>query len=130
MRLILTVSLYFIMIFSINLVIASQSARASAWEGKPISSLLQKLGMPDLVMPAANGNTLYSYTKETSKAYVPQNTVNSTTFVGPKGTSYAANIPTPPNNNNYIALTCTTVYEVNKQKIIVSVSRKGNGCRN
>lgn len=104
------------------------SPMATNWEGRSANELIASQGSPNLITPAGNGNTLFSYTKETSKAYYPTTMTNPTTIVGPRGKAVAANLPQSPDGTNYVALKCTTTYEVNKQHVVISAASHGNGC--
>lgn len=96
----------------------------SSWRGKSADLLLKQKGVPNTIMPAGNGNTLFMYTIQTKENY-PTTMSNPTIIAGPKGTAIAANVPSSEENTSYMVTKCSTTYEVNKQHMIVAVSSSG-----
>lgn len=95
-----------------------------AWRGQSADLLMKQQGAPAAIVPAQNGNTLFVYVTRVP-AEVPTMTTNTTpTMVGPQGQAFSAALPPPPGTGNMV-VKCSTTYEVNKQRQIMSVKTEG-----
>jgi hypothetical protein len=98
-------------------------------QGKSRDDVTAQWGMPDKISTAPNGNTLYFYTTKTQPTTMIPNTSNYSTIVVPGGAAISMAPPAKPDTSYFNNLKCDTVIEMNKQQVVVSVTRKGSGCQ-
>lgn len=99
------------------------AATVASWKGQSVKNLYRTWGSPDGIMQGDNGNSIYVY-KTTSyrQSYSPPSV-----GVNTAGGRPVIVVPTNMGRSGF-TYECTTLFEVNKQNIIVRVSYQGNGC--
>jgi hypothetical protein len=103
------------------------SSQAS-WRGKSVNLLISQKGQPDTIMPLSQGGKAYIYIDQESANVPSYASPNPTVFVGPKGQTFSANVPSGDAMRGYKITKCTTIFYVNARGVIMHVEQKGARC--
>ncbi len=114
--------------FSTN---SNYTQTVSSWRWAKADALLQSWGQPTQISKLPNGNRVFLYYKESYKSYPSQPITSSYSSVNIENGHNVVIAPsinqTPPPNVTY-RLQCTTLFEVDPQRIIVDARASGNNC--
>lgn len=98
------------------------------WQGKKAQDLTAQLGMPVMVSPEPSGNVDYIYIARSYSSYSARIKAPTTTFTGPNQTSVGINNPAPDTLPAPALQECLSIFEINRQGVIVNVRNKGDLC--
>lgn len=102
------------------------------WRGGNVKTLFARWGSPDDQATGPAGNTGYFYTKTTSRRYAAATTPSVGVNTSAQG--HPVVVATSPaimnaNSRGSMSLTCTAIFIVNPQGVIVNTKTQGIGCQ-
>ncbi|MEO6699324.1 MAG: hypothetical protein ABIR53_06520 [Paraperlucidibaca sp.] len=101
-------------------------ARINTYVGKPISVVMDDWGYPSGSFDAPNGNTVYTWDKQSSYTSAPSVQTGVFTGTGSGGGGFFTGFGF---GSNTVTRRCQTYFEVDKQKVILRWRTQGNDCR-
>ena len=120
---------FLLILISITLVSACATreryeARIDTYVGKSINVVMDDWGYPSGSFEALNGNTVYTWDKQSS--YTSSPSVQTGVFTGSSNGGFFTGFGF---GSNTITRRCQTYFEVDKQKVILRWRTQGNDCR-
>lgn len=99
-------------------------SRINTYVGKPIAAVMDDWGYPSGSFEAPNGNTVYTWDKQSTYNRSPS--VQTGIFTGTGGGGFFTGFGF---GNDTVTRRCQTYFEVDKQKVILRWRTQGNDCR-